>query len=73
MNNFSFQSVSSNPEQSVEAFETYRVTHNFYAEVRQRQDFEAYCQWYYAVSEQHRQEVEAMKHDINILEWFCRS
>lgn len=73
MNDFVFQPVPFAQNQGFEAFETYQVTHHFYREVHYRQAFEAYCQWYDAVAEQHRQEAEAMKHDINILGWFCRS
>jgi hypothetical protein len=72
MHDFSFQVVPLNPDQGLDVLETYQVTHHFYAEVKYRQDFEAYCQWYDAVAEQHRQELEAMKSDINILGWFCR-
>jgi hypothetical protein len=56
-----------------EIFRVYQATHDFYREVEQREALEEYCQWYYQVAEQHQQELEAMRGDINVLGWFCRS
>ncbi|HIK55315.1 MAG TPA: hypothetical protein IGS37_09150 [Synechococcales cyanobacterium M55_K2018_004] len=52
---------------------TYVVTFEFHQEVRYRQAFEEYCQWCYRMAEQHQQEVEAMRSDINLLAWFNRT
>lgn len=53
----------------LELLEAAQLTHDFYQEVRDRQDFEAYCQWYYDLAAQHRRELESMRNDINILGW----
>lgn len=55
-----------------EIFQVYKVTHEFYREAEQRDELEQYCQWYYQTAEQHRQELENMRGDINLLGWFCR-
>jgi hypothetical protein len=49
----------------------YQLTFDFYQEVRHREAFEHYCQWYYRVAEQNRQEDVAMKNDLNLFGFFC--
>ena len=66
------QPIPSDSNSGLEILEAHQVTYTFYEEVRYRQDFEAYCQWYYDTAERHRQEFESMKNDLNILGWFCR-
>lgn len=56
----------------LEYLEAAQLTYDFYQEVRDRQDFEAYCQWYYDVADRHRRELDSMQGDINILGWFYR-
>ncbi|MBO9997537.1 MAG: hypothetical protein J7641_00795 [Cyanobacteria bacterium SID2] len=51
----------------------HHVTREFHREVEYRSDFESYCQWYYETAAKHRQELEKMQGDINILGWFSRS
>lgn len=53
----------------LEILEAAQLTQNFYTEVRYRQEFDAYCEWYYDIAEQHRRELESMRNDINILGW----
>ena len=72
MQSFFHQPTSPDSSSELEILETYQVTYTFYEEVRYRQDFEDYCQWYYNVAEKHQQEFESMKNDLNILGWFCR-
>lgn len=55
-----------------EVLETYEVSREFYREVEYREEFERYCQWYYATAVRHRQELKKMRGDINILGWFSR-
>lgn len=55
-----------------EIFEVYQATHEFYREAEQREALEQYCQWYYQMAEQHRQELEHMRGDVNLLGWFYR-
>lgn len=56
----------------LEYLEAAQLTYDFYQEVGDRQDFEAYCQWYYDVADRHRRELDSMRGDINILGWFYR-
>ncbi|MCU0526902.1 MAG: hypothetical protein MUF72_18995 [Elainella sp. Prado103] len=48
----------------------HQFSFEFYDEVRYRTALEAHCQWYEQVAAQHRQELEAMRHDINLFGWF---
>jgi hypothetical protein len=60
------------PPPESELFENYQVTYAFYEEMRHREAFEQYCQWYRQVSAQHRLELRQMRGDINLFGWFCR-
>lgn len=60
------------PPPDAEILKTYQVTHDFYQEVQHRQDFKAYCQWYEAIAEQHRRELQKMRSDVNLLGFFLR-
>jgi hypothetical protein len=60
------------PPVSAEILKEYKVTREFYQEVKYRQDFERYCEWYYSTAKQHQQELEKMQGDFNILGWFRR-
>jgi len=64
---------SPTPQNQVELLRTYQVSREFYQEVQHRQNFERHCQWYRQTAELHRQEVQKMQQDINILGWFRRS
>jgi len=54
----------------IDDFAAYRATSQFYREVQSRQSFQQYCEWYYAVAERHRQELQQMRGEVNILGWF---
>lgn len=70
MANFS-QHIIPIPQPEVEEiFAVYQSTHEFYREAEYREELEQYCQWYYQVAEQHRQELETMQQDVNLLGWF---
>jgi microcompartment protein CcmL/EutN len=56
----------------IEVLETHQTSYEFYQEVRYRDALEEYCQWYAAVAEQHRRELETMRQEINIMSWFRR-
>ena len=56
-----------------EAIELQQIAYEFRQELQCREDFEAYCQWYYAAAAQHRAELAAMKNDIPFFSWFCRN
>ena len=62
------------PQCEVDAdFSHYHTTYQFYAEVETRSEFESYCAWYYQTAAQHRQELEKMRGELNIFQWFRRS
>jgi hypothetical protein len=67
-----FQYILPLPEPAADILETYRVTYEFRHEVQYREKLDAYCEWYYAVAQQHQQELQRMRHDINLFGWFCR-
>ncbi len=62
--------VPATPQQQVEIFETYRVSHAFYREAEYREELHRYCQWYEEVAQQNRRELAKMQGDINLLKWF---
>jgi len=64
---------SPTPQNQVELLRTYQVSREFYQEVQYRQNFERHCQWYQQTAALHRQEVQKMQQDINILGWFRRN
>lgn len=53
-------------------FQVYQITHQFYEEVRQREELERYSRWYEATAQAHQQELSRMQRDINLLGWFYR-
>ena len=55
-----------------EAIELQQIAVEFRQEVVGREEFEAYCQWYYATADKHRAELAAMQNDIAIFSWFWR-
>ncbi|MEA5465767.1 hypothetical protein [Leptothoe sp. PORK10 BA2] len=55
-----------------EAIERQQIAYDFSQEVRHREAFEAYCQWYYETAAQHQAELAAMEHDIPLFNWFRR-
>jgi microcompartment protein CcmL/EutN len=55
-----------------EVFAVHQTTYAFYEEVRVRQAFEQYCQWYEQVADQHRRELTAMREEFNLIRWFYR-
>ncbi|MGK7923388.1 MAG: hypothetical protein AB4080_25655 [Trichodesmium sp.] len=55
-----------------EIFEVYQTTQDFYQEVKSREEFENYCEWYYMIAEQHQQELQKMRGDINIFGFFSK-
>ncbi|MGE5655962.1 MAG: hypothetical protein ACM37W_05035 [Actinomycetota bacterium] len=68
-----FRKILPEPPSAAEILKQNQITREFYQEVKYRQELERYCQWYYATAQQHQQELEKMRGDINILGWFRRS
>lgn len=56
-----------------ETFASHQTTHQFYREVQTRAEFQQYCEWYRATAENNRRELEKMRGELNILQWFRRS
>ncbi|MBX2864372.1 MAG: hypothetical protein KTR27_12550 [Leptolyngbyaceae cyanobacterium MAG.088] len=55
-----------------ETIELQQIAYEFRQEVKHRNDFEAYCQWYYAAAANHQAEYAAMQNDIPFFSWFCK-
>ncbi|MGQ9872438.1 hypothetical protein [Leptodesmis sp.] len=61
------------PESDHGVLEAQVLTRQFYQELEHRRAFEKHCQWYHATAERHRQELQTMRRDFNLLGWFYRS
>jgi gamma-glutamylcyclotransferase (GGCT)/AIG2-like uncharacterized protein YtfP len=70
--NIFFQRVMPLSPAEAEILEIYQDTHEFYREVERRQALDEYCQWYYAVAEQHRRDLITMRQEVNLMSWFSR-
>ncbi len=55
-----------------DTFAAYQTTRQFYQEVQSRAELNTYCDWYYTTAELHRQELQQMRGELNILGWFRR-
>lgn len=66
------QNIVPEPTPTAEIFQRHQVVREFYDEVKYRQEFELYCQWYYATAKQHQQELQKMQGDFNIFAAFRR-
>ncbi|WP_009633215.1 hypothetical protein [Synechocystis sp. PCC 7509] len=53
-----------------ETFAAIATTREFYREVQSRDAMNVYCAWYYTTAQKHRQELEQMRGELNILSWF---
>jgi hypothetical protein len=60
------------PQPDPAVFEVQILTQQFYHEVKYREEFDHYCQWYRATATKHQQELNKMRGDINLFSWFCR-
>jgi len=61
------------PQPEIEdTFAAYQVTSKFYQEVQSREAISRYCDWYYTMAEVHKQELQQMRGELNILSWFRR-
>ena len=65
------QSLDSPPAVS-ETIQLQQVAYEFRQEVRHREEFEAYCDWYYATAAKHQAELAAMENDVSPFNWFWR-
>ena len=53
-----------------ETFAAISSTREFYQEVKVRDGKKNYCTWYHTTAQKHRQELEQMRGELNILGWF---
>ncbi len=60
------------PPVQLDLLKTHQLSQEFYREVKYRQAFKVYCQWYHQAAESHRKELQKIRQDINILGWFRR-
>jgi hypothetical protein len=61
------------PQDVIEHLELHHFAQEFRLEVDYRQQFEAYCQWYYHTAEQNRRDFEQMQGELNLRDWFSRT
>ncbi len=64
------QSIVPLPEIAPEQFQGHQLAVEFRHEVGQRQAFEDYCNWYEAIAQQNRQELEQMRGEFNLFRFF---
>lgn len=62
-------SGSSQVEETIAVNET---TRQFHREVEVRSEFNRYCEWYHATAKSNREELEKMRGELNIFQWFRR-
>lgn len=63
---------SPQPEEIEATFAAVQTTSQFYREVETRQEHSRHCDWYYNTAKRHRQELQQMRGEINIMGWFRR-
>ncbi|MBO3461694.1 hypothetical protein G7B40_039520 [Aetokthonos hydrillicola Thurmond2011] len=64
--------IPSSQPPSEETFAVYQTTHQFYQEIRVRDEFKQYCEWYHTTAQSNRQDLERMRGELNIFAWFRR-
>ncbi|QQE63422.1 hypothetical protein GFS31_00870 [Leptolyngbya sp. BL0902] len=50
----------------------HQAAQDFRLEVEYRQQFEAYCQWYYQTAAENQASLDQMQGEINLRSWFSR-
>ncbi len=58
------------PQDVIEHLELHHFAQEFRLEIEHRQQFEAYCEWYYEVAQQNREDYQCMQGEPNLREWF---
>ncbi|MEM6752351.1 MAG: hypothetical protein AAF630_05200 [Cyanobacteria bacterium P01_C01_bin.38] len=64
--------VPSGSSQIEETIAVNETTHEFYREIEVRSEFNRYCEWYRATAQSNREELEKMRGELNIFQWFRR-
>ncbi|MEM1254900.1 MAG: hypothetical protein AAGI69_20890 [Cyanobacteria bacterium P01_H01_bin.21] len=60
------------PTDVSETLELQQIAYEFRQEIQHRNDFDAYCQWYYETAAQNQADLAAMQNDIPFFSWFRR-
>lgn len=60
------------PPQAEDVLAAAQITREYYAEVRSRNEFAQYCQWYHATAAANRHDLQKMRSELNIFAWFRR-
>ncbi len=63
---------SATPQEAIEYLELHQAAQEFRLELEHRDRLEAYCQWYDQVATDHREALERMRLEANLLSWFNR-
>jgi hypothetical protein len=61
------------PQDVIEHLELQHIAQEFRLEVEYREQFDAYCEWYYRTAQQNRRDYEQMKAELNFRDWFSRT
>ncbi|NJM23643.1 MAG: hypothetical protein HC836_08525 [Richelia sp. RM2_1_2] len=64
--------VPSGSSQSQENIAASETTYQFYREVEVRSEFKLYCEWYHCTAKNNREQMEKMRGELNIFQWFRR-
>ncbi|MEM7726302.1 MAG: hypothetical protein AAF208_07995 [Cyanobacteria bacterium P01_A01_bin.45] len=59
-------------EEVEEQFAGYEISQEFHSEVEARIEFKKYCEWYRRTAEANRQELEKMRGELNLFQFFRR-
>ncbi|MDY6896762.1 MAG: hypothetical protein SWZ49_01610 [Cyanobacteriota bacterium] len=65
--------VPSDTSQIEETIAVNETSRQFYRELEVRSEFNSYCEWYYDTVKTNREELEKMRGELNIFQWFRRS
>lgn len=61
------------PETEAQAIlQSHYAAHEFYREVRYREAFEQYCQWYAETAAANQRDLTQMQRELNLLGWLNR-
>jgi hypothetical protein len=64
--------IPSSQPPAEEAFAAHQTTHEFYQEIRARDEFKRYCEWHRTTARTNCQDLERMRGELNIFAWFRR-
>lgn len=62
-----------NPYATWEILESHQLSYDFHRELKHRQAFAEYCQWYHETAQQNKQELAKMNQDFSLFRFFFGS